>query len=109
MSPETCRIDFIEEIIVILGEHPVALYNELFARRIHLNLCLLPIRLCDRKFRALVRLDLVDYIILTVEVYSKPHPVFADAFDPYLTVTPLDAEVVEDTMLIRRSRRRVLI
>ena len=91
MSPEARRIDFIEEIIVILGEHPVRLYNELFARRIHLNLRLLPIRFCDREFRALVRLDLVDYIVLAVEVYAKPHPVFSDALDPYLTVTTFDA------------------
>lgn len=109
MSPEARRIDFIEEIIVILGEHPVALYNELFARRIHLNLCLLPIRFRDRKFRTLVRLDLVDYIVLAVEVYSKPHTVFADALDPYLTVTTFDSEMIEDSMLVSRTRRRVLI
>lgn len=109
MSPEARRIDFIEEIIVILGEHPVRLYNELLARRIHLNLRLLPIRFGDRKFRALVRLDLVDYIVLAVEVYSKPHPVFTDALDPYLTVTTFDAEMIEDSMLVSRTRRRVLI
>lgn len=109
MSPEARRIDFIEEIIVILGEHPVRLYNELLARRIHLNLRLFPIRLGDRKFRALVRLDLVDYIVLAVEIYSKPHPVFADALYPYLTVTTLDSEMIEDSMLVSRTRRRVLI
>lgn len=109
MSPETCRIDFIEEIIVILGEHPVRLYNELLARRIHLNLRLLPISLRDREFLALVGLDLVDHIVLAVEVYSKPHTVFADALDPYLTVTTLDSEIIENSMLVSRTRRRVLI
>lgn len=109
MLPEARRIDFIKEIIVILGEHPVRLYNELLARRIHLNLRLLPISFRDREFLALVRLDLVDYIVLAVEVYSKPHPVFADALYPYLTVTTLDPEMIEDSMLISRTRRRVLI
>ena len=109
MTPETCLIDFIEEIIVILGEHPVRLYNELLARRIHLNLRLLPISFRDREFCALVRLDFVDYIVLAVDVYSKPHTVFADALDPYLTVTAFDSEMIKDAMLISRTRRRVLI
>lgn len=109
MSPEARRIDFIEEIIIILGKHSVRLDDELFARGIHLNLRLLPIRLRDREFCALVRLDFVNDIVLAVEVDSESHSVLPYLFNSYLTVSTLDAEVVEDTMLIRRSRRRVLI
>ena len=109
MSAEPCGIDLVKEVIVILGKHPIRLYNELFARRIHLNLRLFPIRLGDRKFGALVGLDLVDHIVLAVEVNTESHLILANSLYPYLTVTPLDAEVIEDAMLVCRTCGGVLI
>lgn len=109
MPSESRRINVVEKVFVVFRKHSVRLDDELFACRIHFNLRLLPIRLRDREFRTLVRLDFVDYIVLAVEVYSKPHTVFADALYPYLTVTTFDSEMIEDSMLVSRTRRRVLI
>ena len=109
MPSESRRINVVEKVFVVFGKHSVRLDNELLAGGVHLDLCLLPIRLADSKPRALVRLDFVNDVVLAVEVDSESHPILSNLFNSYLTVAPLDAEMVKDTMLIRRSRRRVLI
>lgn len=109
MSAEPCGVDLVKEVIVILGKHPIRLYNELFARCIHLNLRLFPIRLGDRKFGTLVGLDLMDHIVLAVEVNTKSHLILANSLYPYLTVTTLYAEVIENAMLVCRTCGGVLI
>ncbi len=109
MPSEPPRIYVIEEILIIRRKHSIRFYNELLAGGIHLNLRLLPISLGDGEFRALVRLDLVNDIILAVEVNSQPHAILADLLYPYLSVAPLNAEMIKNTMLIRRSRGGVWI
>ena len=109
MASKSSRINVVKEVLIILRKHPIRLYNELFTRGIHLNLRLLPIRFRYSKFGALVCLDLVDDIVLTVEIYTKPHTVFTDTLDTYLTVAPFDAEMIKDTMLVSRSCCSILI
>lgn len=109
MPPKPPRVYVVKEVLVILGKHSIRLYNELFTRSVHLNLRLLPISLGDGEFRALVRLDLVNDIILAVEVDSQPHAILADLLYLYLTVTALDTKMIKNTMLIRRARGGVLV
>ena len=109
MPSESRRINVVEKVFVVFGKHSVRLDNEFLAGSVHFDLCLLPIRLADSKLRALVRLDFVNDIVLAVKIHAEPHPILSNLFNSYLTVAPLDAEMVKDAMLIRRSRRRVLI
>lgn len=109
MSAEPLGVDVVKEVFVVFRKHPIRLYNEHLARGVHFHLSLLPIGFRDGKFNALVGLNLVDYIVLSVKVDSESYLVLTHFLNFNLSVTPLDAEVVKDAMLIRRTCGGVLI
>lgn len=109
MSAEPLGVDVVKEVFVVFRKHPIRLYNEHLARGVHFHLSLLPIGFRDGKFNALVGLYLVDYIVLSVKVDSESYLVLVHLFDFNLSVTPLDAEVVKDAMLIRCTCGGILI
>jgi hypothetical protein len=109
MSPETSRINVTKEIVVVSLIKPVGFDYKPLSGGIHFHLSLLPICLGYGEFRALVRLNLVNNVVLTVKINSEPYTVFPDLLYSYLTVTSFDAKVVKYLVLICRPRRRVLI
>ena len=109
MTGEPLRVDLVEKVVVVLGKKPVGVDHQLLSRSVHLHLSLLQIGLCDREPLAFVGLYLVDDIVLPVEIHAESDAVLADPPNPNLTVSLLDPEVVEDTMLIGGTRRRVLV
>ena len=109
MTAEPQRIDLIEKVFIIRFLHSVSLNHKLFARSIHLNLCLHPVCLRDGKSITLMGFDLVNDVVLTVKIHAKPNTILANASDSNLTVPADDAEKVKDSMLVGRACSRVLV
>lgn len=109
MPSESVGIDGVKEVIVVTIKEAVRVDDEHLPGCEHFHLRLHPICLGDRELLALVSLHFVDDIVLSVKVDSQTDAMSVPFLHPYLSVSVLDAEEVEDAMLICRSCCRILV
>lgn len=109
MARQAALVDGVEKIVVIVRQEVVGVDNKLLFACKHLHLSLHPVGFGYRELLAFVCLDLMDDVILPVKIHAEADSLAFPTLQAYLPVPSLNAQIIENTMLIGGPCRRVLV